>query len=55
VPKRAEGCEELVQKDAPQTPQELYKRIIANNPATFKARTPTGEELAELAEEEGHG
>lgn len=53
--KRAEGCEELVQKDAPQTPQELYKRIIANNPATFDSRTPTGEELAELAEEEGHG
>lgn len=55
VPKRAEGCEELVQKDAPQTPQELYKRIVANNPATFKARTPTGEELAEMAKEEKRG
>lgn len=40
--------------DAPQTAQELYNRIIANNPATFKARTPTGEELAEMAEEEGN-
>jgi hypothetical protein len=55
VPRRAEGCEDLVQKDAPQTAQELYKRIIANNPATFKARTPTGEELAEMAEEEKRG
>lgn len=52
---KAEGCEALVEKDAPQTAQELYKRIIANNPATFEARTPTGEELAELAEEEGNG
>lgn len=50
---KAEGCEALVEKDAPQTAQELYKRIIANNPATFKARTPTGEDLAEMAEEEG--
>jgi hypothetical protein len=55
VPKRAEGCEELVQKDAPQTPRELYRKIIASNPATFEGHTPTGEELAELAEEEGHG
>jgi hypothetical protein len=52
---KAEGCEALVEKDAPQTAQELYKRIIANNPATFKARTPTGEELAEMAEEEKRG
>jgi hypothetical protein len=52
---KAEGCEALVEKDAPQTPQELYKRIVANNPATFKARTPTGEELAEMAEEEKRG
>lgn len=52
--KRAEGCEELVQKDAPQTAQDLYKRIIDANPATFKARTPTGEELAEMAEEDAH-
>ena len=52
---RAEGCEALVEKDAPQTPQELCKRIIDANPATFKARTPTGEELAEMAEEEKRG
>lgn len=67
VPK-AEGCEELVQKDAPQTPDELYDRILSVNPATFhtpsyaeeqlehhsrqQARTPTGEELAEMAETE---
>jgi hypothetical protein len=55
VPKRAEGCEELVQKDAPQTPRELYRKIIASNPATFENHTPTGEELAELAEEEKRG
>ena len=52
---KAEGCEALVEKDAPRTPQELCKRIIDANPATFKARTPTGEELAEMAEEEPHG
>lgn len=50
-----EGCRHAREQDAPQTPAALYGRIIANNPATFKARTPTGEELAELAEEEGHG
>lgn len=55
VPK-AEGCEALVEHDAPQTPQELYDKIIASNPATFgRPRTPTGEELAEMAEEEKHG
>lgn len=54
IPK-AEGCEALVEKDAPQTPAELYDKIIASNPATFgRPRTPTGEELAELAEEETH-
>ena len=42
--------------DAPQTAQELYNRIIANNPATFEGRAPTGEELAEMAEgDEKHG
>ena len=67
---RAEGCEELVQKDAPQTKEELYDRIVASNPVTFhtpsyaeeqlehhsrlQARKPTGEELAEMAEEEAH-
>ena len=52
---RAEGCEALVEKDAPQTPRELYDKIITSNPATFKASTPTGEELAEMAEEEKRG
>ena len=69
---KAEGCEALVEKDAPQTPQELCKRIIDANPATFhtpsyaeerlehrsrlQAHKPTGEELAEMAEEdERHG
>ena len=52
---KAEGCEELVQKDAPQTTQELYQHIVDSNPATFKPRTPTGEELAEMAEEDAHG
>jgi len=51
VPK-AEGCEALVEQDAPQTPDELCQRIVDCNPATFKPRTPTGEELAEMAEEE---
>ena len=47
----AEGYEELVQKDA----QELYQRIVDANPATYKSHKPTGEELAEMAEEEAHG
>lgn len=67
---RAEGCEALVEKDAPQTPHDLYKRIIDANPATFhtpsyaeeqldhhsrlQTHKPTGEELAEMAEEEKH-
>jgi len=52
---KAEGCEDLVQKDAPQTPDELCQRIVDCNPATFRLRTPTGEELAEMAQEEPHG
>jgi hypothetical protein len=52
---KAEGVEELVQKDAPQTPQELYQHIVNCNPSIYKPRTPTGEELAEMAEEEPHG
>lgn len=52
---KAEGVEALVQKDAPQTAQELYDRILSCNPATFgRPRKPTGEELAEMAEEEPH-
>lgn len=75
---RAEGCEELVQKDlhedcegclykthadshaeehdAPQTPEETCQRIVDSNPVTYgQPRTPTGEELAEMAEEDVHG
>jgi hypothetical protein len=53
---KAEGCEALVEKDAPQTPQELYQHIVDCNPATYgRARKPAGEELAEMAEEEPHG
>lgn len=56
---KAEGCEELVRKnavfDSPRTPQELYQRIVDCNPAAFKPRTPTGEELAEMAREDGDG
>lgn len=70
---QAEGCEELVQKDAPQTKEELMQRIVDCNPANYKPRNlwegltrrnikptfephkATGEELAEMAEEEGHG
>ena len=49
---KAEGVEELVVSpfDAPQTKEELYSKILESNPATFKPRTPTGEELAEMAE-----
>ena len=55
---KAEGVEELVVSpfDAPQTKEELYDRIVANNPAVFgRAHKPTGEELAEMAEEGAHG
>lgn len=51
---KAEGCEELVQKDAPQTPQELYQHIVDCNPSVYP-RKPTGEELAEMAQEDAHG
>ena len=55
---KAEGVEELVVSpfDAPQTKEELYSKILESNPATFKPHKPTGEELAEMAEEdEKHG
>ena len=68
---KAEGCESLVEpegdplaefmgrplveKDAPQTPEEVCQRIVDVNPASFKAHAPTGEELAEMVKEEGHG
>jgi len=53
---KAEGVEELVQKDAPQTAQELYQRILDCNPASYgHPHKPTGEELAELAQEDAHG
>ncbi len=49
----AEDCEELVQKDAPQTPAELCRRIVDANPAIYgRAHKPTGEELAEMARED---
>lgn len=52
---KAEGCEALVEKDAPQTAQELYDRILSCNPATYGTpHKPTGEELAEMAEEDAH-
>jgi hypothetical protein len=45
----------LVERDAPQTKEELYDRILSCNPSTFGcAHKPTGEELAEMAEEEGN-
>ena len=40
--------------DAPQTKQELFQHIVDANPSLYRPRTPTGEELAEMAEEEGH-
>lgn len=50
---KAEGCEALVEKDAPQTPEEVCRHIVDCNPAIFgRPRTPTGEELAEMAEED---
>ncbi len=53
VEKCAEGCEELVQKDAPQTPAELCRHIVDCNPATYgHPHKPTGEELAEMARED---
>jgi hypothetical protein len=51
---KAEGYEALVEKDAPQTPQELYQHIVDCNPSVYP-RKPIGEELAEMAEEETHG
>ena len=57
--------------DAPQTPDAVCRHIVDCNPATFhtpsyaeeqlehhsrlQTRTPTGEELAEMAEENAHG
>ena len=42
--------------DAPQTAQELYSKILESNPAVYgRPRKPTGEELAEMAEEEDRG
>ena len=47
---KAEGCEALVEHDAPQTSQELYQHIVDCNPATYsRAHKPTGEKLAEMA------
>ncbi len=53
---KAEGCEALVEKDAPQSKEELFNRIVDSNPATYgRAHKPTGEELAEMAREDAHG
>ena len=55
--KKAEGVEELVVSpfDAPQTKEELCSKILESNPATYgRAHKPTGEELAEMAEEADH-
>lgn len=50
---KAEGCEALVEQDAPQTPEEVCRRIVDSNPATYgHPHKPTGEELAEMAREE---
>ena len=72
IPEGCEGCMKTLEADAPQTPHDLYKRIIDANPATFhtpsyaeeqldhhsrlQTHKPTGEELAEIAEEvpDGH-
>lgn len=53
---KAEGRESLVERDAPQTKEELYSKILESNPATYgHPHKPTGEELAEMAEEDGNG
>ena len=55
VPEECEGCMKTVESDAPQTREALYQHIMDVNPATYgHPRTPTGEELAEMAEEEDH-
>jgi len=41
--------------DAPQTREALFRHIVDCNPSLYKPRTPTGEKLAEMAEEEKHG
>ena len=48
---KAEGCEALVEHDAPQTKEELFRHIVDCNPSVYP-RKPTGEELAEMAEED---
>ena len=55
VADECKGCFLSLEKDAPQAKEELFHRIVDCNPATFKPRTPTGEELAEMAEENPHG
>lgn len=35
---KAEGCEALVEKDAPQTAQELYQHIVDVNPSVFNKK-----------------
>lgn len=38
--------------DAPQTKEALFQHIVDCNPATFRPHKPTGEELAEMAQED---
>jgi len=60
---KAEGCESLVEHDAPQTKNDLIRHIVNVNPAIYpnvdpdrlRSHTPTGEELAEMAQEDAHG
>lgn len=40
--------------DAPQTKEALFRHIVDCNPSIYKPRTPTGEELADMAEEDAH-
>ena len=48
---KAEDRETLVEQKEPQTKEEQYDRLIILNPP----RVPTGEELAEMAQEDSHG
>ena len=43
-----ENCRHAREQDAPQTPEEVCRRIVDSNPATYgRPHNPTGEELAE--------
>ena len=62
VPAECGGCfrtlarDEPVQKDAPQTSEDVCRHILDSNPEVYgRPHVPTGEELAEALEEERHG